>query len=251
MSLHRYTYCANNPLRYTDPGGHFFGALLRFVGGAVAGIGGVFGAVSDFIADYRKHARVKRVPVPVEVERVHYECVNHVPDCPNHVNNIRVVTRDTKWEMQEVWEYGGTDRSFADYLGDHAGKNSEVKIKGIAERKNNFNVSGNVNNIKNTNDVLVRYMPDGSKVIDFTYLPGESGIEVPRRLSVKEMSFLTREYNVEFAQVYKYGSGMDGGGGKYFVYSGDIKSVPVPIEKDVMLINQYPSKRDYISKQCG
>ena len=78
------------------------------------------GAVSDFIADYRKHARVKRVPVPVEVERVHYECVNHVPDCPNHVNNIRVVTRDTKWEMQEVLEYGGTDRSFADYLGDHA-----------------------------------------------------------------------------------------------------------------------------------
>ena len=220
LSLHRYTYCANNPLRYTDPSGHFFGALLRFVGGAVvggvmeyvnqkfiekrekvdwkavafeaavggvgavfggagkqvaegvgnavggvakkvvkaaateafwggvedaakqvlvdgkdpggldykelfdtmavAGVGGVFGAVSDFIADYRKHARLKKVPVPVEVERVHYECVYHVPDCKNHVNNIRVVTRDTKWEMQEVWEYGGTDRSFMDYLGDHA-----------------------------------------------------------------------------------------------------------------------------------
>ena len=87
---------------------------------AVAGVGGVFGAAADFFADYRKHARVKKVPIPVEVERVHYECVYHVPDCPNHVNNIRVVTRDTKWEMQEVLEYGGTDRSFADYLGDHA-----------------------------------------------------------------------------------------------------------------------------------
>ena len=120
VSLHRYTYCANNPLRYTDPGGHFFGALLRFVGGAVAGIGGVFGVAVDFYVDYRKHARLKKVPVPVEVERVHYECVYHVPDCPNHVSNIRVVTKDTKWEMQEVWEYGGTDRSFMDYLGDHA-----------------------------------------------------------------------------------------------------------------------------------
>ena len=63
---------------------------------------------------------MKKVPVPVEVERVHYECRYHVPDCKNHVNNIRVVTKDTKWEMQEVWEYGGTDRSFMDYLGDHA-----------------------------------------------------------------------------------------------------------------------------------
>ena len=43
-----------------------------------------------------------------------------MPDCPNHVSNIRVVTKDTKWEMQEVWKYGGTDRSFMDYLGDHA-----------------------------------------------------------------------------------------------------------------------------------
>ncbi len=29
----------------------------------------------DFIADYRKHARVKRVPVQVKVERVHYSTI--------------------------------------------------------------------------------------------------------------------------------------------------------------------------------
>ncbi len=39
LSLHRYTYCANNPLRYTDPDGHFFFAVVRFFGGAVIGGG--------------------------------------------------------------------------------------------------------------------------------------------------------------------------------------------------------------------
>ena len=39
LSLHRYTYCANNPLRYTDPDGHFFFAVVRFLGGAVIGGG--------------------------------------------------------------------------------------------------------------------------------------------------------------------------------------------------------------------
>ncbi len=29
----------------------------------------------------------------------------------------------------------------------------------------------------------------------------------------------------------------NGAGGKYFVYSGDISSVPIPIDKDVILIN--------------
>lgn len=30
LSLNRYTYCANNPLRYTDPSGHFFAAIFKF-----------------------------------------------------------------------------------------------------------------------------------------------------------------------------------------------------------------------------
>ena len=48
LSLNRYTYCANKALRYTDPSGHFFGAILRFIGGAVIG-GGISatGAVVD------------------------------------------------------------------------------------------------------------------------------------------------------------------------------------------------------------
>ncbi len=36
--MRRYTYCANNPLRYTNPDGHFFGALFCFITGAVVGV---------------------------------------------------------------------------------------------------------------------------------------------------------------------------------------------------------------------
>ena len=59
LSLHRYTYCANNPLRYTDPSGHFFGALLRFVGGAV--IGGVIEYVSQKFIEKREKVDWKAV----------------------------------------------------------------------------------------------------------------------------------------------------------------------------------------------
>ena len=87
--------------------------------------------------------------------------------------------------------------------------------------------------------------------MDFLNLLGESGIEIPRRLSTEEMSFLTQEYSVEFAQIYKYGNGINGGGGKYFVYFGDMSSVKISIKKDAMLINHthpggtaYPSTAD-------
>ena len=100
-------------------------------------------------------------------------------------------------------------------------------------------------------DVFTRYMPDGSKVTDFSHLPGNTGIEVPERLSVGEMTYLTQEYGVEFAQVYQRGGGINGGGGKYFIYSGDVSSVKIPINKDVIIINHthpggtaYPSLAD-------
>ncbi len=82
-------------------------------------------------------------------------------------------------------------------------------------------------------------MADGRKVTDFSYLPGSSGIEIPQRLSLEEMSYLTREYGVEFAQVYQRGFGKNGGGGKYFVYSGDVNSVKVPVNIDY---SDFPAK---------
>ena len=62
---------------------------------------------------------------------------------------------------------------------------------------------------------------------------------------------MTKEYGVEFAQVYKYGGGINGGGGQYYLYSGTSNKVQVPIAKDIMLINHthpngaaYPSNAD-------
>ena len=50
-------------------------------------------------------------------------------------------------------------------------------------------------------DVLVRYMPNGDKNVDFSKLPGLNGIQVKKRLTDEQMLFLTNEYGIEFAQV--------------------------------------------------
>ena len=88
-------------------------------------------------------------------------------------------------------------------------------------------------------------------IVFFKHAPRTKGIEVPRRLSTSEMTYLTKEYGVEFSQVYQLGSGIHGRGGKYFVYSGSYKSVRVPVRNDLMLINHthprgtaYPSLAD-------
>ena len=59
LSLHRYTYCANNPLRYTDPDGHFWGAALRFLGGAALGAAVELG--KQIFIEKRDHIDVKAV----------------------------------------------------------------------------------------------------------------------------------------------------------------------------------------------
>ena len=100
-------------------------------------------------------------------------------------------------------------------------------------------------------DVFERIMPNGDHNVDFNQLPGSNGYQVAHRLSDKQMEFLTNEYGVEFAQVYQRGPGKNGGGGKYYIYSGDVSSVRVPVNKDTMLINHThpggtasPSKQD-------
>lgn len=93
-------------------------------------------------------------------------------------------------------------------------------------------------------EILTRYMPDGRQVIDVTNLSGSTGIKIPRRLTTEEMTFLTQEYGVEIAQVYKYG--INGGGGQYYLYSGTVNSVKVPVGNDIMLINHtHPSGTAY------
>ena len=86
-------------------------------------------------------------------------------------------------------------------------------------------------------DVFDRIMPNGEKNVDFSKLPGSSGYQINHRLTDRQMEFLTNEYGVEFAQVYRLGPGKNGGGGKYYIYSGNRNSVTVPVDKYTMLIN--------------
>ena len=74
-------------------------------------------------------------------------------------------------------------------------------------------------------DVFERIMPNGNKNIDFSNLPGFNGIQIKKRLTNDQMSFLTNEYGIEFAQVYERGSGKNGRGGIYKIYSGTVNSV--------------------------
>ncbi|MCR5478245.1 MAG: hypothetical protein K6F27_00105 [Ruminococcus sp.] len=100
-------------------------------------------------------------------------------------------------------------------------------------------------------DYYERIMPNGEKNIDFSKLPGRKGIEVPKRLTDRQMEFLTQEYGIEFAQVYELGPGKGGRGGKYIIYSGNNNSVNVPVTKNTILVNHthpggtpYPSNKD-------
>lgn len=100
-------------------------------------------------------------------------------------------------------------------------------------------------------DVFVRYMPNGEKNIDFSKLPGSKGIQVKKRLTDKQMMFLTNEYGIEFAQVYERGPGKNGRGGKYKIYSGTVDTVHIPVNSNTILINHThpngsmrPSKKD-------
>lgn len=107
-----------------------------------------------------------------------------------------------------------------------------------------------------------RIMPNGDKNIDFLKLPGAKGIHVNKRLSDKQMMFLTNEYGIEFAQVYERGPGKNGRGGKYKIYSGTVNSVTIPVNSNTILINHthpngtaFPSDKDKklmaLIKQAG
>ena len=68
--------------------------------------------------------------------------------------------------------------------------------------------------------------------------PGMVGIDIPGRLTDSEMLGLSEAHGgIEFAQLYKIGPGRNGGGGRYWLFSGDDSGVQVPLGKDWRYIN--------------
>ncbi|TVZ95332.1 putative T7SS-secreted protein [Streptomyces sp. BK340] len=67
-------------------------------------------------------------------------------------------------------------------------------------------------------------------------LPGPAGVEIPRRPTIQELENLTIKHGVEFAVTYKYGPGLNGGGGTYYLNSGTVGAVRIPLEPDSMFI---------------
>ncbi|HRF34404.1 MAG TPA: RHS repeat-associated core domain-containing protein [Cyclobacteriaceae bacterium] len=86
-----------------------------------------------------------------------------------------------------------------------------------------------------------RLAEDGINIIDAirnNYLPGSKGAFIGEtRLSEEAMRALSNEFGVEFAQVYTMGSGRNGGGGYYTLYSGTQNSVDIPKKVGEILIN--------------
>jgi hypothetical protein len=67
-------------------------------------------------------------------------------------------------------------------------------------------------------------------------LPGSAGIVVSRRLSPGEVAALSEAHEIEFALVYRAGPGHNGGGGQYLLFSGESRSVQLPLDAGDRLI---------------
>lgn len=67
-------------------------------------------------------------------------------------------------------------------------------------------------------------------------LPGAEGVQLTGRPTVSELQELTRLHQVEFAVVYRLGSGPNGSGGSYWLYSGSYTKVRIPQASDVIAV---------------
>jgi hypothetical protein len=85
-------------------------------------------------------------------------------------------------------------------------------------------------------------------------LPGSAGVLLNGRPSVQELANLTETYGVEFGVVYRMGSGKNGGGGTYHLFSGNESRVPLPGGPRTIIIahthpanTPIPSRADMLS----
>ncbi|WP_330272710.1 type IV secretion protein Rhs [Lentzea sp. NBC_00516] len=79
-------------------------------------------------------------------------------------------------------------------------------------------------------------------------LPGTAGVQIAGRLNPGQMAALSAEHGVEFALIYRHGPKEGGRGGTYHLYSGQARSVTVPVGPDVQWIyHTHPGGTPYAS----
>ncbi len=115
------------------------------------------------------------------------------------------------------------------------GKAGEGKMPNLS---NGMKSGGAVPEIKGLRDQVM-----GALVDDLMVKSGKAqkaslfGVQIEGRLADAQMQALTKEYGVEFAQIYRPGRGKNGGGGTYWLYAGSENHVTVPVANDVIVVN--------------
>ena len=92
----------------------------------------------------------------------------------------------------------------------------------------------------------------GDVVVNGANLPGSAGVQIARRLTTTEMEALTQTHGVEFSLLYRTGPGPNGAGGTYWLHSGTITTVDVPIGSNIRWISHtHPGGTPYASGMTG
>ena len=196
--LNLYAYCRNNPVYYADPSGHS--------------------------CDNKDTNQKQSGGSESFADQLTQHVADEIAFNQEHGLTTYYDTPQAEAANSRVAQDSQTDTS--------SNRPSNPEAEGPDIKPRQSGESGSLNE-----DTFTRYLADGRQVTDVTNLPGSTGIQMSRRLTTDEMTFLTQEYGVEFAQVYRYGNGVNGGGGQYYLYSGTINRVTVPIGNDIMLIN--------------
>ncbi|MFG0787541.1 Ig-like domain repeat protein [Delftia tsuruhatensis] len=118
---------------------------------------------------------------------------------------------------------------------------SETILPGARMRVEGFslgtdNITGNIGSATLAETGVVDRLLYGARVGEG--LPGAEGIIIARRPTIDQMVNLSEKHGVEFATTYNLGSGKNGGGGYYTLYSGGPRSVSIGlIEGNKILVN--------------